>query len=164
VRPQGGRSWAPQGRPVRRRATYHRQHGVRYFFAAYDVHADRLWMRQKARKRAVEFQEFLQDLRARYPDGRRIYLVMDNLSTHKKDHVRRWCRRSKITPVFTATNASWMNRIECHFAPFKMFVINNSDYATHDEIQQAAQDYLAWRNANTRDETLLQEQKSVRTL
>lgn len=164
MRPQAGRTWAPRKRPVRRRATYRRLHGVRYFFAAYDVHADQLWMRPKRRKRAIEFLEFLQEIRARYPDGRRIYLVLDNLSTHTKQEVRRWCRQNKITLVFTATNASWMNRIECHFAPFKAFVINNSDYANHREIWKAAQDYLKWRNAHKKNKKLLKKQNSIRTL
>ena len=149
---------------MRHRATYRRPHGVRYFFAAYDVHADRLWMEQKARKRAVEVLEFLKAIRARYPDGRRIYLVLDNLSTHRAPDVRRFCRRNRITPVFTATYASWMNRIECHFAPFKAFVISNSDYSGHDEIETAAQDYLRWRNADKGNAKILKEQNSIRTL
>jgi transposase len=137
---------------------------VRYFFAAYDVHADHLWMEQKARKRAVEVLEFLKALRARYPVGQRIYLVLDNLSTHKAPEVRRFCRRNRITQVFTATYASWMNRIECHFAPLKTFVISNSDYASHQEIDVAAQDYLRWRNADKRNAKILKEQNSIPTL
>jgi transposase len=164
VRPQAGSTWAPKGRPVRHRATYRRKHGVRYFFAAYDVHADELWMEPKARKRSVEVLDFLAAIRAHYPDARRIYLVMDNLSTHKTVEVMRYCRANRITPVFTATNASWMNRIECHFAPFKKFVISNSDYSNHEEIQEAARDYLKWRNADKKNNKILKAQKSMRVL
>jgi len=164
VRPQPGSAWAPKGRPARQRATYRRPHGVRYFFAAYDVHADRLWMEQKARKRAVEVLEFLKALRACYPDGRRIYLVLDNLSTHKHRKVKRYCRHSNIWLVYTATYASWMNRIECHFAPLKTFVISNSDYSGHAEIARAAQDYLRWRNADKKNHRILKEQNSIPTL
>lgn len=164
VRPQPGSAWAPSKRPMRHRATYRRTHGVRYFFAAYNVHADELWMEQKARKRAVEVMAFLKAVRARYPGGQRICLVLDNLSTHKAQEVCQWCRRNRITLVFTATYASWMNRIECHFAPFKTFVISNSDYSDHKEIDKAAQDYLRWRNADKRDQKILKEQNSIRTL
>ena len=65
MRPQAGSTWAPKKLPVRRRATYRRKHGVRYFFAAYDVHGDELWMQQKRRKRAREVLEFLAAVRAR---------------------------------------------------------------------------------------------------
>ena len=164
VRPQSGSSWAPRARPRRHRATYTRRHGVRYYFAAYDVHGGELWMEQKRRKRAVEVLEFLAVIRARYPTEQRIHLVMDNLSTHATREVRSYCRRNRIRMVFTATNASWMNRIECHFAPLKHFVIANSDWADHAAIEQAVQDYLCWRNANAQDSRLLKEQNTIRVL
>ena len=69
---------------------------MRYYFAAYDVHGDRLWMHQKARKRAVEVLEFLADLRSRYPADQRIHLMMDNLSTHATAAVRAYCRANRI--------------------------------------------------------------------
>lgn len=164
MRPQGGSAWAPRRKPLRRRANYTRTHGVRYLFGAYDVHADKLWMHHKARKRHQEVQEFLRALRRRYPAQRRIYLVMDNLSTHKHKSVLDWCAQHNVQPVFTATNASWMNRIECHFAPLRRFVIDNSDYPDHAAIARAVQDYLRWRNRNARDNKLLDAQKSIPTL
>lgn len=164
VRPEAGSAWAPKGRPIRRRATYRRTLGVRYFFAAYDVHQDVLWMHHKRRKRAVEVLAFLKAIRARYPDGRRIYLVLDNLSTHKHREAKRYCRASNIRLVYTATYASWMNRIECHFAPFRRFVLDNSDWCDHSQIARAAQDYLRWRNREKRNDNILKEQNSIRTL
>lgn len=137
---------------------------MRYFFAAYDVHQDVLWMHQKRRKRAVEVIEFLKAVRARYPDARRIYLVLDNLSTHTHRQVRSYCLKSNIRLVYTATYASWMNRIECHFAPFRRFVLDNSDYADHKEIARAAQDYLRWRNRDKNNLKILKAQNSIRTL
>ena len=121
-------------------------------------------MEPKARKRAEEFLEFLEALRARYPADTRIHLVLDNLSTHKTRAVRAYCRRKKITLVFTATNASWMNRIECHFAPFSYFVIKNSDHPDHAAIAEAAQDYLRWRNADSKNQKILKAQNSISTL
>ena len=84
VRPQPGAAWAPRGHPKRHRANYKRPHGVRYYFAGYDVHADKLSMRQRRRKRWQEVLSFLRSLRRRYPHGRRIYLVLDNLSSHNR--------------------------------------------------------------------------------
>lgn len=43
--PHQSSGWAQVGRPERLRATYKRPHGVRYFFGALDVHADRLFGR-----------------------------------------------------------------------------------------------------------------------
>ena len=137
---------------------------MRYFFAAYDVHQDVLWMHQKRRKRAVEVLAFLKAIRARYAHGRGIYLVLDNLSTHKHGQVRAYCRASNIRLVYTATYASWMNRIECHFAPLRRFVIDNSDWPDHTEIARAAQHYLRWRNRDKKNAKIVKKQNSIRTL
>ena len=121
-------------------------------------------MHQKRRKRTLEVIAFLKAIRARYPDGRRIYLVLDNLSTHKHRDVKAYCRSSNIRLVYTATYASWMNRIECHFAPFRRFVMDNSDWSDHKEIARAAQDYLRWRNQDKKNAKILKEQNSIPTL
>lgn len=67
------------------------------------------------------------------PAEQRIHLVMHKLSTHGTAAVRAYCQANRIRMVFMATNASWMNRIECHFAPLKHFAIANSDYANHEQ-------------------------------
>jgi transposase len=86
------------------------------------------------------------------------------MRTHAKAEVVEWCHRNNIRLVFTATNASWMNRIECHFAPAKEFVIRNSDYSDHKAIGQAMQDYVRWRNKNAADKRILKSQNTVRVL
>ncbi len=49
----------------------------------------------------------------RYPPGRRIYLVMDNLSTHWTADIRAWASQQRRTGP-DPTYASFLNRIECH--------------------------------------------------
>ena len=132
--------------------------------AAFDVHENHLWMHQKKRKRWKETLAFFKCIRKRYPDKRTIHLVLDNLSTHKHRRVVDYCKANDIIQVFTATYASWMNRIECHFAPVKYFVINNSDHANHQTIGKALQEYLRWRNKNSRDKELLKRQNACRVL
>jgi|TARA_B100001971_G_C18140238_1_gene509975 transposase len=89
---------------------------------------------------------------------------MDNMKTHTKAEVVAWCDQNNIELVFTATNASWMNRIECHFSPAKYFVIYNSDHPDHRSIGQAMQDYIRWRNKNAKNEKIIRAQNKVRVL
>ncbi len=42
IQPVGGAAWAPRGRAVRLRASYHKPHGSRQFYARYAIGADRL--------------------------------------------------------------------------------------------------------------------------
>jgi hypothetical protein len=47
---------------------------------------------------------------------------------------------------FTPTAASWLNRIESHFAALKKFALDTSDHRSHEAQQEAILDYLDWRN------------------
>ena len=144
--PHQGAGWAPVGRPERLRATYNRRGGTRYLFGAYDVHADRLMGRLRAHKSAHDVLGFLQTIRMRYRSRRRIYLVMDNLSTHWTTDIRDWAHDSNVELVPTPTYASFLNRIECHFWAIGEFVIKNADYPDWDTLARAMADYIHLRN------------------
>lgn len=90
--------------------------------------------------------------------GMRARQIAEHLGMHE-EYMRELIRR-----VYTATYASWMNRIECHFAPFRRFVLDNSDWRDHSQIARAVQDYLRWRNREKRNPNILKEQNSIRTL
>jgi len=61
--------------------------------------------------------------------------------------VRTWCRRNNVHLIWTPTNASWLNPIECQFTPVKEFVIRNTYYDNRDELRKALNRYAAYRNA-----------------
>jgi len=48
--------------------------------------------------------------------------------------------------IWTPTNASWLNPIECQFTPVKEFVIRNTNYTDHLELRKALNRYAAYRN------------------
>lgn len=144
--PRQGASWAPVGRPQRLRATYNRRGGVRYLFGAYDVHADHFMGRLREHKSARDVLGFLQTIRMRYPRRQRIYLVMDNLSTHWTKDIRAWADDSNLELVPTPTYASFLNRIECHFWAVGEFVVKNADYPDWGTLAKAMADYIHLRN------------------
>jgi hypothetical protein len=84
--PHHGTAWAPQRLPRRLRATYKRRHGVRYLFAAYDVHADRLHGRLREHKNAGEVLAFFKQIRMRYPPKLRIYTATAASSKPNADY------------------------------------------------------------------------------
>jgi len=159
LRPVGGATWAPQKKPDRQPATYQRPHGVRHMLSYYDLEADRLYASVKRRKRRQEFLSFLKIIRKRYPLETRLYIVLDNFSPHLHSSVRTWARKNRVSLVFTPTNASWLNRIECHFGALRKFVLHNSYYQSHDEMATAIHRYIRWRNANSDNKKLQQIQK-----
>jgi transposase len=82
----------------------------------------------------------------RYPARRRIYLIMDNLSTHWTREIRDWAAESNVELVATPTYASFLNRIECHFWAIGEFTIKNTDYPNWDTLAKATADYISLRN------------------
>lgn len=159
IRPIAGHAWASSHHPPRLPATYTRPHGVQHLLSAYDVGADQLCGVIEPRKRWQEFLRLLKKIRRQYPKEKRISIVLDNFSPHRKREVRHWCRQNRLTLVFTATNASWMNRIECHFWPLRKFALCNSNYQSRKEQTEAIYKYLRWRNHNKRNEKILKLQK-----
>jgi hypothetical protein len=108
------------------------------------------------RKQAGRILAFLQAIRARYPAHLRIYLVIDNLSTHWTPEIRWWARRNRVSLVPTPIYASYLNRIQCHLFGIKEFCINNSDYHDHPALERAIMDYIEYRNANRHDPRILE--------
>jgi transposase len=135
----------PHKRVERHRATYRRTGGVRHMFGAYDLKSDRLTGIFTYRKNWEEFLRFLSWLRRRYPRGI-LHIVLDNAGYHKKQEVRQWAARHRVRFYFTPSNASWLNRIECHFTAMRKFALDNADFRTHAEQQEAIERYLSWRN------------------
>ncbi|HUW82640.1 MAG TPA: IS630 family transposase [Phycisphaerae bacterium] len=154
LQPRGGLCLTgPSRRVERHRATYNRCGGVRHMFGAYDLKTDRLFGIFTRQKNWVEFLSFLRWLRRRYRSGEILYIVLDNASFHLKAEVRAWAAEHRIRFYFTPSSASWLNRIECHFTALRNFALNNSDFRTHEEQQEAIESYLDWRNG-TRDISL----------
>lgn len=152
LKPHPGRGWFGRGRPARQRATYNRRHGTRKLMGAYDVGADRLWGRLEKRSvNAKVVLEFLRDIRRRYPAERTVYIVMDNLSAHWTPDIKTWALNNNVGLLATPTNASHLNRIECHFWAYVEFVINGSDYTDWTEFSKATQAYIRRRNRDHHD-------------
>jgi len=116
----------------------------------YDVHADKLWGYPRPRKRSREVLDVLKRMRRRYPAEQRIHLILDNFSPHGKDELRRWCRENNVHLIWTPTNASWLNPIECQFTGVKKFVIQNSYYGDHKELADALRRYAIYRNRHAK--------------
>ena len=146
LQPRGGKHYARIGHVDRHRATYSRKGGVRHMFGAYDMELDRLVGTFATHKNWMTFLAFLKCLRRRYPHKQLLHIVLDNATFHRKAEVLSYAATHGIKFYWTPTNASWLNRIECHFTAMKKFTLDNTDYSSHEEQQVAIDHYLSWRN------------------
>jgi transposase len=162
IRPTAGSSWRPAGHPERHPAIYHRTHGVRYFHGCYSIGDDTLWGVSCRKKGAANTLAALKSIRAARPDGAPIYVIMDNLSAHKCEQIRRWAKKNRVDLCFTPTYASWANPIEAHFGPLRQFTVANSHHPNHTVQTRALHAYLRWRNKNARHPDVLAAQRKER--
>lgn len=163
LQPHPGKQWTVKGgRGVaarrRRRATYTRTSGVRHLFACYDLSRDRFYGHIKARKGRTEFLAFCRYMRSLYPKDIRIAIVLDNfsphLSTNSDPRVGEWAGANNVELAYVPTNASWLNRIEGHFAALRYFTLDGTDHVTHIEQARRIRRYIAWRNFHAQDDEL----------
>jgi transposase len=167
--PRPGRQWAPvisrskkgtTKAPRRRRirATYKRTKGVRHLLAALDLNRDRLYGHIKKTKNRTEFLAFCRYLRSLYPPEVGMAIVLDNFSPHlstKKDsRVGDWAAANNVEFAYVPTNASFLNRIECHFNALRYFALNGTDHQSHEEQNSMIRRYIVWRNRHANDEAL----------
>ena len=160
LQPRHGRHYARIGHVDRHRATYSRKWGVRHMFGAYDMERNTLVGTFATHKNWTIFLAFLKWLRRRYPRTEVLHIVLDNAKFHGKSEVLSYAATHKIKFYWTPTNASWLNRIECHFTAMKKFTLDDTDHRSHEEQQAAINHYLSWRNGTR--EISLENWKSYR--
>ncbi|GAA2341765.1 hypothetical protein GCM10009854_17860 [Saccharopolyspora halophila] len=111
---------SPLGSPGGLRATFNRTGGIRHMFAALALPSGQMFYRFRDRKCWREFLGFCEQLRVRFPTGK-LHLIWTNYGSHEKDQVQAWCRANGTEVVFTPTDASWLNWIECEFTALRYF-------------------------------------------
>jgi DDE superfamily endonuclease len=118
------------------------------------VHADRLRVRLRPRRRGSDVLAFMRQIRACYPARRRIYWIQDNLSANWTPDIRTFAAAHNIELVSTPTYASYLNPVECHFSALTQFVVANADYIDWDAFAFALARQITYRNGDHRDRRL----------
>lgn len=74
-------------------------------------------------------------------------MILDNLhNIHDHPRFLRFLRRLRIRPVFTPTEASWLNLIEAQFGVLKRFTLANTDDLDHIVRRRRIYRYLRYRH------------------
>ena len=72
---------------------------------------------------------------------------MDNLhNVHDHPRFLTLRRRLRIEPIWTPTEASWLNLIEAHFGVLKRATLTNTDDPSHRVRRQRIYQYLRYRH------------------
>lgn len=128
------------------KSTYKR-HGTVNLFAALEVATGVIRGKTTQTKKRADFQAFLDEIVAEHPAEREIHIILDNLSTHKKNDD--WlAAHPNITFHFTPTSASWLNQVEIWFGIFQRKALKNASFGSTEQLIEAIQAFTATYNEN----------------
>jgi DDE superfamily endonuclease len=124
-------------------------------FLAFEPHTGRRYVEVRARRTAVDYAEFMQNLLAKhYPQVECIRLVQDNLNTHTPGSFyavlppsEAFTLSQKFEPHYTPLTGSWLNMAEIEFAALAKQCLDRR-IPTLDRLERAV---LAWADTRTLD-------------
>jgi len=134
---------------VRKEYEYIRR-GTCCALAAFNVGTGKAFFEMVPHRTADVTVAFLDKVAAAYPTGD-IYIVWDNLSTHKEGPTKRWTAFNarhghRFHFVFTPIHASWLNQVECFFSIVNRRVIRHADFQSVAHACKLLLEYVDYWN------------------
>lgn len=142
---------ARPGRPMRVEHEYERS-GALNLFAAFNTRTGRVYGRCYARKRAVEFIDFLEYLdRSLAPSIEVIHLLMDNVRMHKSKAILAWlATHPRFRFHFTPVHCSWLNQVEQWFGVLQRKRFGISDFESLADLEMKILKFIEQYNEHAK--------------
>jgi hypothetical protein len=142
------------GTGAHRRDSEYVRKGTANVFCACEPKAGRHFVKVTAQRRKPDFARALRDVAARYPEAKKIHLVLDNLNTHNESSLietfgqregRRLWRRFAVH--YTPKHGSWLNQAEIQISVFSRQCLGKRRIGDVATLSAAAS---AWRTRANR--------------
>lgn len=136
------------GKIVRGLKSTYKRNGTLTLFAALQVACGEVIGRTTETKKRVDFQAFMDEVVAELPADKEIHVILDNLSTHKKND--EWLAKydGRVQFHFTPTSASWLNLVEVWFGMLTRKALRGASFPTKGALREAIEAFIATTNAN----------------
>jgi len=130
------------GKIVRGFKSTYKRHGTLNLFAALRVASGAIHTQITARKRRVEFLEFMDGLLADLPSEREIHVILDNYCIHKRNDA--WlAAHPNVHFHFTPTSASWLNLVEVWFGMLSRKALRGGSFKNIEELRHGIEAFIA---------------------
>ena len=123
----------------------YKRHGTTTLFAALEVATGLVKSGHYARRRRVEFLDFMNGLLAQYP-GRQLHVILDNLNTHKPKQDRWLARHKNVHFHFTPTHGSWLNQVEVWFSILVRQALAGASFTSPKQVRERIDAFIAAYN------------------
>jgi transposase len=134
------------GAVVRGLKSTYKRHGTLNLFAALEVGTGQVHTKFTDYKKREDFLSFLDGILADQPQGKEIHVILDNYSTHKRNHD--WLAKfeGRVQFHFTPTSASWLNQIEIVFSLLQRKTLSGASFKTKDQLREAIEAFIKKHN------------------
>ncbi|MCY4494066.1 MAG: IS630 family transposase [Acidimicrobiaceae bacterium] len=138
-------------RPGRNRTLTHdyKRNGTIDLFAALNVATGEVLHQTRKRHTGADVLAFFKWIDLHTPAHLDVHIVLDNLSAHKSEPVRKWLphpRRKRWHLHFTPTSSSWANLVEGWFSILTRKTLKTRAFNSVAELQDTIEHWTAHRN------------------
>ena len=139
-------------KPGRGRTMTHdyKRHGTVDLFAAMNIATGEVLHDTRRRDAGADVLAFFKHIDLHVPRHLDVHVVLDNLSAHKSEPVRRWLadpKRARWHLHFTPTSASWLNVIEGWFSVLTRQALTKASFTSTRELEDTIDLWAShWNN------------------
>jgi transposase len=129
----------------------YRRHGTVDLFAAMNLATGEVLHDLRDRHTGRDVLAFFKWIDLHVPAELDIHVVLDNLSAHKSETVRRWLnhpRRARWHLHFTPTSSSWLNLIETWFSILTRRILTNTSFGSRQDLIDTIDTWASFWNHN----------------
>ena len=143
----------PSLKPGRAATTTHdyRRHGTVDLFAAMNPATGEVLHDLRARHTGADVSAFFTWIDLHVPSDLDVHVVLDNLSAHESEPVRKWLerpRRARWHLHFTPTSPSWLNLIETWFSILTRRALANTSFGSKHDLVEVIDTWTSLWNDN----------------
>lgn len=135
----------PDGKALTGQSHNYKRHGTTTLFAALDIATGQVTGKQYARRRRLEFLDFMNEIVAANPE-REIHVILDNLNTHRPKNDQWLTRHPNVHFHFTPTSASWLNQVEIWFSILTAKALKGASFASLDQLKAHIETFITTYN------------------
>jgi len=136
------------GAVLRAMKSTYKRNGALNLFAALEIASGQVHAQTTEQKKREDFQRFLDGVISELPADKDIHVILDNYSTHKRNHDWLAKYEGRVRFHFTPTSASWLNQVEIWFGLLTRKTLRGSSFAGKDQLRSAIEAFVAKTNRN----------------
>ena len=131
------------------KSTYKRN-GTLNLFAALEVAKGSVIGKTTETKKRADFLSFLDNVLTELPSDKEVHVILDNLSTHKRNEDWLAKYEGRVIFHFTPTSASWLNLVEVWFGLLTRKALRGASFPSKTDLRNAIEAFIQATNNNPR--------------